>query len=167
MAKEYELLYAHSDVARVWQNTINCAIILEKTHRFSDPRFGGIMERLRSNEHTEEDIETLNERVISETNNVESPSGEGVFHVSPNNNERFALSCAAFNKHLQSTHPTTDSDEDPPNHTIIVEAEFWQGKGNEKRPLSKSLTDFMNTVSQTTISKLHLSARRVPNWMRP
>mmetsp|Transcript_1485 Transcript_1485/g.3204 ORF Transcript_1485/g.3204 Transcript_1485/m.3204 type:complete len:1761 (+) Transcript_1485:1415-6697(+) len=144
MAKEHELLYGHSDVARVWQNTVNCAIILEKTHRFSgDPEFGEIMARVRSNEHTEKDIDRLNERVIAQATEVESPSGEGVFHVSPNNNERFALQCAAFQKHLRCTHPTTDSNEDPPNHTIIVEAEFWHGKAKEKTPLSKSLTDFM------------------------
>lgn len=52
----------------------------------------------------------------------------------PNNIERFALSCAAFIQETPAEHsPTTptDSNEGPPNHTIIVDAEFWQGKGNE------------------------------------
>ena len=73
MAKKDDLLYGHSESARGWQNTLNCAIILKKTHRFDgDKTWGKIMGRLRVNKLTKKDREIINSRVIKETTILQS-----------------------------------------------------------------------------------------------
>jgi len=143
MAKPEELLYSHSDAAmNNFRLAINCAIILEKSHRFKDdPEWGAILERLRTGSHTSDDVETINTRLVCGSTGVDPPEGNDVFRVVPTNKERFSILCLGFQKHLQATHPSIDSDEPPPNHTIIVEAVFKRNSRN----LSSALTDFIAT----------------------
>ena len=141
LARKDELLYGHSESARGWQNTLNCAIILEKTHRFDgDEIWAGIMSRLRVGELTTRDREIINSRVISEVTGVRPPTGPDVFRVVPSNKERNSIQCLAFQKLLAATHPDMDEEGvDPPDHTLFIEASFRRGN----KPLSQSLSDFI------------------------
>ena len=142
-AKKEELLYGHSELARGWQNTLNCAIILEKTHRFDgDKIWAGIMSRLRVGKLTKRDREIINSRVIGEATGVEPPTGTDVFRVVPSNKERNSIQCCGFQKLLAATHPDMDEEGvNPPDHTLFIEATFQRGK----KPLSRSLSDFITT----------------------
>ena len=143
MAKKDDLLYGRSESARGWQNTLNCAIILKKTHRFDgDKKWGKIMGRLRVGKLTKKDREIINSRVISEATGVAPPTGPDVFRVVPSNKERNSIQCLAFQKLLAATHPDMDEEDiDPPDHTLFIEATFRCGK----KPLSQSLSDFITT----------------------
>ena len=145
MAKPDELLYSHSDsTVMAFQMAINCAIILEKSHRFKDdPEWGAILERLRTGRHTREDVDRINSRLIGGSTGVEPPEGTDVFHVVPTNKERVGIACLGFQKHLQATHPSIDDDDAtlPPDHTIIIETVFKKNRRN----LSNALTDFITT----------------------
>ena len=143
MAKPEELLYSHSDSAMMnFRLAINCAIILEKSHRFKDdPEWGAILERLRTGSHTSEDIDTINSRLVGESTGIDPPEGNDVFRVVPTNRERVSILCLGFKKHLQATHPSIDAEDLPPDHTVIIEAAFTKNK----RDLSSALTDFITT----------------------
>ena len=119
-------MYGHSESARGWQNTLNCAIILEKTHRFDgDAIWAGIMSRLRVGKLTERDREIINSRVINEATEVTAPTGPGVFRVVPSNKERNSIQCCAFQKLLEATHPDINEEGvDPPDRTLFIEASF-------------------------------------------
>jgi hypothetical protein len=48
-----------------WHGAINTAIILESNHRFrDDPQYGKLLGRIRSNTHTQADIELINTRLV-------------------------------------------------------------------------------------------------------
>ena len=143
MAKKDDLLYGHSESARGWQNTLNCAIILKKTHRFDGDRtWGKIMGRLRVNKLTKKDREIINSRVISEATGVAPPTGPDVFRVVPSNKERNSIQCCAFQKLLEASHPDINEEGvNPPDHTLFIEATFRRGN----KPLSQSLSDFITT----------------------
>ena len=143
MAKPEELLYSHSVSAMMnFRLAINCAIILEKSHRFKDdPIWGAILERLRTGSHTSEDIDTINSRLVGESTGIDPPEGNDVFRVVPTNRERVSILCLGFKKHLQATHPSIDAEDLPPDHTVIIEAAFTKNK----RDLSSALTDFITT----------------------
>ena len=74
MASRDELLYGHSSLALAWQNTLTCAVMLEKSHRFDDdPVYGPIMNRYRKGKADANDIKIINTRVIGASTGVEAP----------------------------------------------------------------------------------------------
>ena len=49
-----------------FERNLNCAIVLEGTHRFRDNRwYGNMLKRICSGQITQEDIDKINTRVIS------------------------------------------------------------------------------------------------------
>ena len=68
------LLY-HINSSRLWENSINCVIILENIHRFKDdPEYGEMLTRLWRDDLTQEDREKINTRVIGGQDGVTLPS---------------------------------------------------------------------------------------------
>jgi len=111
-----------------WENTINCAIFLKTSHRFKDdPEYGEILERFRMGENTHEDREEINKRVISLT--VKPPKDDqDLCYACPTNKERNGVNAITFQQHIKATHPKVTDEEDPPDHTLMIEASIWTKK---------------------------------------
>ena len=119
---EDEVLYSDSDAATVWENTINCAIFLDNSHRFKDdPEFGAILARLRMGEDTREDRELINKRVVGTMLPMPENAPDASVACSTNK-ERNGVTAATFKKHIEETHPAICDDGPPPDHTLIIEA---------------------------------------------
>ena len=122
VCKTDEILYSGSAGATAWENTINCAIFLENSHRFKDdPEYGEILGRMRMGKDTREDREKINTRVIG-TNDVELPTDPNACYACPINKERNSITAGVYKNHILATHPTIDSDELPPHNTLNIEA---------------------------------------------
>ena len=121
------LLYARNG-SQLWENSINCVIILENTHRFKDdPEFGELLTRFWRDDLSEDDRKLLNTRVVGPKENIKAlPStfSGSVRYACAKNKERNGIQAGIFNNHLQSTHPAADSEDLPPEHTIIIEADI-------------------------------------------
>jgi hypothetical protein len=125
---EDDVLYSDSNTASVWENTINCAIFLDNSHRFKDdPQFGEILARMRNGKDTREDRKLINKRVVSASNSstttltLPEHAPDACFACSTNK-ERNGVMAATFKMHIEETHPTIDDDIPPPDHTLIIEA---------------------------------------------
>jgi hypothetical protein len=113
-----------------FENTINAVVILKGMHRFKDdPRYGELLQRLiggvygGSEEFTEEDLEYINSRIIGR-NGLKLPKeldGDNCY-ATRRNDERNSITAGIFREHLRQTHPLSSSEELPPDHTIMVEA---------------------------------------------
>jgi len=127
------LLY-HRNSSQLWENSINCVIILENIHRFKDdPEYGEMLTRLWRDDLTQEDREKINTRVIGGQDGVTLPStfdGDVVYATSTNK-ERNAIQAGIFCDHILSTHPTMQSKDLPPDHTIVVEAVIESSKSKK------------------------------------
>jgi len=120
---EDDVLYSGSPAASVWENTINCAIFLDNSHRFKDdPEFGKILARMRMGDDTREDRELINSRVVNATLTLPEQAPDACFACSTNK-ERNGVTASCFKLHIKETHPTIDDDNSlPPDHTLMIEA---------------------------------------------
>ena len=141
--KAKHLLYDRNG-SQLWENSINCVIILENIHRFKDdPEFGEMLTRLWRDDLTREDREKINTRVVGR-NGVTLPStfdGDVVYACSTNK-ERNAVQAGIFRDHIRDTHPSIASTDSPPQHTIIIEAVIQSTKSKEA---STSIGSFTST----------------------
>ena len=117
----------HPKSSQHFENNINSAVILEGMHRFKDdPRYGNFLKQVwLTGTFPEEDEEYLNSRVIGSRTGLELPrelDGETCY-ACPFNAERNAITGGIFQEHLRQTHPLANSDELPPEHTVMVEAD--------------------------------------------
>lgn len=119
-----ELIYRNPGL---WENSINCAIMLENSHRFKDdPEFGEILKRMWKGDFTKEDIDRVNSRLIGKDLAIPSVGKTSdIAYACFTNDERAALNSATFQRHI-SDFPPIESDEMPPEHTIVVEADIRQ-----------------------------------------
>jgi len=127
------LLY-HRNSSRLWENSINCVIILENIHRFKDdPEYGEMLTRLWRDDLTQEDRKKINTRVIGGQDGVTLPStfDEDVVYATSTNKERNAIQAGIFCDHILSTHPTINSADLPPDHTLIIEAVIQSSKSKK------------------------------------
>jgi len=51
-------------------------------------------------------------------------SGVDWSYACPTNKERNAISAGVFKQHVLNTHPSVESLDSPPNHTIVIEGDF-------------------------------------------
>jgi len=132
---EDDVLYSDSPAASLWENTINCAIFLDNSHRFKDdPLYGELLARMRLGEDTRQDRELINSRVINATSTLTIPENapDACFACSTNK-ERNGVTAATFKRHIEYTHPTITDDNPPPDHTLIIEASISKKTGEKKR----------------------------------
>jgi hypothetical protein len=131
----------HPKSSRLFENNINSVVILDGMHRFKDDlRYGEALQRLcggvygGSGDFTEEDVEYINTRIIGSRTGLKLPkelNGESCY-ATPNNAERNSITAGIFKEHLKQTHPLSSSEELPPDHTVMVEADVRPtGKGKE------------------------------------
>ena len=118
-----------------WENMLNAVIILESQHRFKeDKKYGELLQRMWLNDLTKKDRKWLNERVVGSdlVPNLpdEFPGLDAVF-ACPTNIERNSISAGNFKRHVLNTHPSVHSLDEPPNHTLIIEANIRSSKGRK------------------------------------
>ena len=53
-------------------------------------------------------------------------------YACPSNRERNAISAGNFHQYVLDTHPLYDTDESPPEHTIVVEADIFSANNEFK-----------------------------------
>ena len=124
-----KILYSCSSGALAWENSVNCAIFLENSHRFKDdPEYGAILGRMRMGKDTKEDREKINTRVIGKYG-VQVPDVPDPSYACPTNKERNGISAGVFKNHIIATHPLITSNELPPDHTLMIEVSI-QTKSN-------------------------------------
>jgi len=166
ICNEGEVLYSGSASATAWEQALNCAIFLNNSHRFKDdPEYGRILERMRMGETTLADREEINMRVINPKNGIVPPSDDpNISYACSTNKQRNGVIAGHFQQHILSTHPDLDSDEDPPDHTLMIEASFTSSNEKEaatgetnggtskkrkrkskKRKISQALHDIITT----------------------
>ncbi|KAL7533610.1 hypothetical protein ACHAXR_006767 [Thalassiosira sp. AJA248-18] len=69
ICKMEEILYSASPGATFWENSINCVIFLENSHRFKDdPEYGEILGRMRMGQDTREDRREMESRQVYSRN---------------------------------------------------------------------------------------------------
>ena len=112
----------------LFEGSINPAIFLENSHRFhDDPDYGELLKRCWLGKLTEEDIDTLNSRLVGQNGVCVPKDGPDadIRYVCPFNKQQNAASAGIFKDHILSGEfPTIDSDELPPEHTVINEADI-------------------------------------------
>eukprot|EP00956_Cyclotella_meneghiniana_P030548 scaffold77192_cov37-Cyclotella_meneghiniana.AAC.2 len=126
-AKENNLLFSSQSFQHFW-NTLNSVVILENNHRFTDdPQFGQLLRELWKGGLSKESKALLNTRVVGEKNNLVLPKdiGDNSCYACAYNRERNAITAGIFKKHILQNHPEISSFEDPPDHTIIIEADIY------------------------------------------
>jgi len=120
--------------SQLWENSINCVIILENIHRFKDdPEYGKMLTRLWRDDLTQEDRDKINTRVVGGQDGLTLPSkfdGDVVYATSTNK-ERNVIQAKIFRDHIQATHPKARSLDVPPAHTIIIEADIQSSKSKK------------------------------------
>ena len=110
-----------------WHGAINSAIILQSNHRFKDdPEYGELLGRIRSNTHTQADIETINSRLFKDRSDLPQ-QGEETCYACAYNKERNSVSQAIFQGLIQNN-PLAESDEMPSDEVIVIESVFRKGR---------------------------------------
>jgi hypothetical protein len=67
------------------------------------------------------------------------------------NKERISIQASIFKKHTQATHPPINSNEDPPEHTIIIEADITSSIAkNAHQKIDKHLRQQISTTCGDT-----------------
>ena len=116
------------------------------------------MKRFWLGKLTEEDIDTLNSRLVGQ-NGVglpeDSPDAD-TRYACPFNKQQNAASAGIFQDHLLSGEfPTIDSDDLPPEHTIIIEADIQSSStegSTDKTRVSQDIRDrIINTCGDSHI----------------
>ena len=114
------VLYSGSDKTVMWENTINCPIFLEKSHRFkNDPEWGNIMGRMRMGNDTIEDRIEINKhyRDASNKSNISLDTTTACVR----NTERNAVEFMTWKNYITHNHPSIDSDNLPPDNVLFIE----------------------------------------------
>jgi len=136
-AKPEQLLFSRES-AHAWCDLLNAVVILESDHRFKeDPEYGKLLQRMWAGDLTKNDRKLLNERVIGSEQVPVLPhefTGLDAVYACPKNTERNSISAGNFKRHVLKTHPNVDSLQDPPNHTLIVEANIKSSKSRKNGP---------------------------------
>ena len=107
-------------------------------HRFeSDPEWGELLDRLRLGLLTEDDYDFLDSRVLGPTLRLpkqeELEEGAVISYACPTNALRNRITENNFQEMLKHTHPSKDSENAAPKHSVIIKGVFRGKKGmNEK-----------------------------------
>ena len=130
-----QLLFSRSS-SQLWEKSINTVIILQNDHRFKeDPQWGAMMSTHWKSDLPLKDRHRINTRIIGENGlELPKPLGDNACYACPTNKERNVISAGNFKQHILDTHPTYESIDPPPDHTIVVEADIFSTV-SEKREI--------------------------------
>ena len=152
-AKPHQLLFSR-ECSQHWENMLNAIIILESKHRFkNDKRYGEMLHRMWAGDLTKKDREWLNERVIGSDLVPHLPDdfpGLDAVFACPKNTERNSISAGNFKRHVLNTHPSVQGLAEPPQHTLIVEANIKSSIGQKNLPNANLIGGAMRQRILTT-----------------
>ena len=135
-----DLLYSNRGM---WENAINVAIVLENSHRFNqDPEYGRILMRIWKGELTEEDRAAINSRLVG-VRGIKLPeisTNSDIAYSCPKNVQRDLIHTELFQKHI-ANFPDVTSDDLPPEHTVILEADITQAPKCRSRSVEPNKED--------------------------
>jgi hypothetical protein len=124
---------------KILWHLINKVVFLKGyNHRFeSDPEWGELLDRLRLGLLTEDDYDFLDSRVLGPTLRLpkqgELDDGAVISYSCPTNALRNRITENNFQEMLKHTHPSKDSEDTAPEHSVIIKGVFRGKKGmNEK-----------------------------------
>ena len=122
----------------VWCDLLNAVVILESDNCFKeDPEYWKLLQRMWVGDFSKNDRKWLNERVVgSEQVPILPPEFTGLDAVfaSNKNTEHNSISAGNLNRNILETHPSVHSLDNPPNHTLIVEANIKSSIGRKNGP---------------------------------
>lgn len=121
-----DLLFSAPKGSSEWRELVDTIVVLENKHRFKDdPDFGDLLNRMWKGEVTQEDRDLINSRVIG-CEGLALPDAEemigDVAYACALNSERNSVNRAIFKDHIENSHPKVTSEEQPPAHTVLIEA---------------------------------------------
>ena len=103
-----------------WHGMVNAAVFLDVPHRFrDDPEWGELLANWRFGRITPTMIDVINARLVCA--DLPIPSGKVTCYACPTNKERNIINTSIFEQVLHKTHPSVMDEQDPPNHTIVIE----------------------------------------------
>ncbi len=115
-----DVIYNHVD-GIYWEQSLNCLVELEGTHRYKDcPVLQRIMPKLRNEGLSKEDRKILNSRVIN-GNSVKMPKPEETRFATFNNANRFGINNDVFSSYLENYHADCTKDNIPES-TIVIKS---------------------------------------------
>jgi len=110
----------------------SCHLFLDISVLFRKYReFGELLDRYRNNAWTDDDIKTINSRLIDTSTGVMTPNNDDTYvsYACAFNKERNVIATTIFSKHVNATHPVVkpgDNDQSACDgilrHTIIIES---------------------------------------------
>lgn len=85
----------------VWHANVNTFLELKTNHRFNnDPEWGELLERFSNDGPTDNDINFINSKIVTDDNEIPEDAIYGVYY----NTNRTAINEGIFNKHLHKYH---------------------------------------------------------------
>jgi hypothetical protein len=116
-----------------WEQSLNCLVELEGTHRYKDcPVLQRIMPKIRNEGLSEEDRKILNSRVIN-GDSVKMPRPEETRFATFNNANRWGINIDVFRSYLEKYHADCTEDNIPETAIVIKSKASW---GKSKIALS-------------------------------
>ena len=102
----------------LWREKVNTFLELQTNHRFNhDPQWGLLLQSMRENGLTIEQVDFVNRNVVSETSDIPSD----ISHATHSNKDKSAINEGIFLHHLKKTH-SKNINVKPPFHTVVVMA---------------------------------------------
>ena len=118
----------------VWYDYVNTFIELKTNHRFhQDPAWGQLLQSIRLDGASKEDLDMINTRHVSRKNAVyEHNIPDDAVYATSDNIDKAAINDGIFSLFLSKTH-SKDKEVEPPMHTICIKASNIQFRRNESK----------------------------------
>ena len=107
----------------IWYDYVNIYMELKTNHRFNQDRhWGKMLQKLRVEGLNQHEIDTINERVVSNINSLhESQIPSDAVYATKDNRDKTAINDGIFSLHISQTH-SKDKEYPIPKHTICIKA---------------------------------------------
>jgi hypothetical protein len=81
-----------------------------------------------------------------------------VCYTCPTSKERNGVTAGSFQKHIQDTHPLVSDDNDPPDHTLMIDSYFEKGSTKKKRAKRTKISRAIHDTIVTTLGDNDIKA---------
>ena len=150
-------LYSPQPQHKKWVTAINCYVELKGLHRFSeDPEWGRILGRIRNDTYTSQDIDKINERVISQQGRPDKDIPGDISYCVYQNADRSAINTGVFGNVLKAH--ARKSKEIPAN-VLVVKASDMVRKTSGGKAISMQKEDTNYLLENCGDSRLRVQAK--------
>jgi len=108
----------------LWHQSLNAAVFLDVTnHRFkNDPNWGEILQRVQIGQPTDDDIQVMNERLLSKVKlpDIVDCDKTKIVYGCYSNKQRNQITDACFLKYVMNNHPLFHTSMTPPETTLMI-----------------------------------------------